>query len=314
MKLYFAPMEGITGYIYRNAHHTFFHSVDKYFTPFILPNQKGHFNAREKQDMDPWHNEGIRVVPQILTNCAEDFVKTARKLADMGYQELNLNLGCPSRTVVTKYRGSGFLALPEKLDLFLDSIFSEVGMAVSIKTRIGRDDPGEFERLMEIFNQYPVSELIIHPRTQQDYYRNKPNLEKYGQGLQMSKNPVCYNGDICTPQDYHNLVREFPNTTAVMMGRGLLKNPGLAEQINGESGLDKERLRAFHDRLYEDYQRVMPGAKNVLFKMKEVWVYMAGLFHNWEKYGKKIRKAERILAYEKAVNDLFAEQELNIQK
>lgn len=314
MKLYFAPMEGITGYIYRNAHHTFFHSVDKYFTPFILPNQKGHFNAREKQDMDPRHNEGICVVPQILTNCAEDFVKTAKKLADMGYQELNLNLGCPSRTVVTKYRGSGFLALPEKLDLFLDSIFSEVGMAVSIKTRIGRDDPGEFERLMEIFNQYPVRELIIHPRTQQDYYRNKPNLEKYGLGLQMCKNPVCYNGDICTPQDYQNLVREFPGTTAVMMGRGLLKNPGLAEQISGESGLDKERLRAFHDRLYEDYQRVMPGAKNVLFKMKEVWVYMASLFHNWEKYGKRIRKAERLPAYEKAVNDLFAEQELNIPK
>lgn len=312
MKFYFAPMEGITGYIYRNAHHTFFHNIDKYFTPFILPNQKGHFNAREKQDMDPQHNQGIQVVPQILTNCAEDFVKTARKLTDMGYQELNLNLGCPARTVVTKYRGSGFLALPEKLDMFLDRVFSETGTAISIKTRIGRDDPEEFERLMEIFNRYPIRELIIHPRTQQDYYQNKPNLEKYALGLQMSKNPVCYNGDICTAKDFHNLVRGFPDTTAVMMGRGILRNPGLADQITGDRKLDKERLRAFHDRLYADYQQVMPGAKNVLFKMKEVWVYMAGLFRNWEKYAKKIRKAERLLAYEKAVEDLFAEQELNI--
>lgn len=165
---------------------------------------------------------------------------------------------------------------------------------------------------MEIFNRYPIRELIIHPRTQQDYYQNKPNLEKYALGLQMSKNPVCYNGDICTAKDFHNLVRGFPDTTAVMMGRGILRNPGLADQITGDRKLDKERLRAFHDRLYADYQQVMPGAKNVLFKMKEVWVYMAGLFRNWEKYAKKIRKAERLLAYEKAVEDLFAEQELNI--
>ena len=159
-------MEGITGYIYRNALYSCYNNIDKYFTPFIMPNQNRCFNTRELNDVLPEHNRGMYTVPQILTNSAEDFVKTALALQRMGYDEVNLNLGCPSRTVVTKMRGAGFLAEQQLLRKFLDEIFDRLDMKLSIKTRIGMENPEEFYELIEIYNRYPMEELIIHPRLQ----------------------------------------------------------------------------------------------------------------------------------------------------
>lgn len=310
MRYYFAPMEGITGYIYRSAYHHFFQGMDKYFTPFIKPNQNGHFSSREKNDILPEHNQGMQVVPQILTNCSEDFLDTAGKLQEMGYDEINLNLGCPAKTVVNKRRGSGFLADPEGLDRFLDAVFSKAEIKISIKTRIGKDDPEEFHDLIRIYNKYPLEELIIHPRIQQDFYKNTPNWQVFAEAAELSKNPLCYNGDIFTLEDYQQVCQEFDSVRMVMLGRGLLANPGLAGQIKTGKGLDKERLRAFHDRIYADYQSEMSGEKNVLFKMKEIWFYMAKAFTQPEKYAKKIRKAERLVRYDEAVAALFHEQEI----
>ena len=175
MKIYLAPLEGITGWIFRSAVHECFGGFDKYFVPFIKPNQMGHFSAREKKDILPDHNLGMYTVPQILTNRAEDFLRTAKKLEEYGYSEVNLNLGCPSRTVVTKGRGSGFLAYPEQLERFLDEIFDKCKIRISVKTRLGMDDPREFEYLLEIYNRYPMEELIIHPRVQREFYKNTPH-------------------------------------------------------------------------------------------------------------------------------------------
>ena len=164
MRLYLAPLEGITGWIYRSAVYECFGGFDKYFVPFIRPNQMGHFSAREKKDILPAHNAGMRTVPQILTNQAGDFLRTAAKLKEYGYEEVNLNLGCPSKTVVTKRRGAGFLAEPERLEAFLDEIFGKCPIRISVKTRLGMEEPGEFTRLLKIYNKYPMEELIIHPR------------------------------------------------------------------------------------------------------------------------------------------------------
>ena len=155
MKFYFAPLEGISGYVYRNAWEKHFGSVDKYFTPFLSPNQNGTFSSRELNDILPEHNEGMTVVPRILTNRAEDFIRTAKQLREYGYEEVNLNLGCPAGTVVSKKRGSGFLAEPELLEECLAEIFLKLDMKVSVKTRIGKEDPEEWHRLMEIYNQFP---------------------------------------------------------------------------------------------------------------------------------------------------------------
>lgn len=311
MRIYQAPLEGITGHVFRRAFYECFDNVDKYFIPFIKPNQHGHLSSKERQDVLPENNEGMYAVPQILTNSVEDFVRTVRKLEKYGYREINLNLGCPSKTVITKGRGSGFLAYPEELDRFLDAVFQQAGdTEISVKTRIGKDSPEEFLHLLEIYNQYPIKELIIHPRVQKDFYKNKPNLDIYRMACSESKNPLCYNGDIFSVTDYEKFVQEFPNTDTIMLGRGLLMNPGLARSIRQEILTDKQTLREFHDRLYEGYQSVLSGDKTILFKMKEVWGFLAPAFSNYEKYAKKIKKAEKLKVYDAVVEALFAEQEL----
>lgn len=308
MKLYLAPLEGITGHVFRNAYCTCFGAVDKYFIPFIKPNQHGHLSSRERQDILPENNEGMYAVPQILTNSVEDFVRTAYKLQKYGYQEINLNLGCPSGTVVSKGRGSGFLAFPEELDRFLNAVFEQTDVEISIKTRIGKDSPEEFGRLLEIYNQYPVKELIIHPRIQKDVYKNHPNWDVFRKACATSKNPVCYNGDLFSLEAYQRAVNAFPDVDTWMFGRGVLMNPGLCRQIRQGIGLDKETLRRFHDKLYGDYREVLPGARTILFKMKELWSFLAPAFTNYEKYAKKIKKAEKLPVYEETVDALFAEQ------
>jgi len=310
MKFYFAPMEGLTGYIYRNAHHAFFNNIDKYFTPFIVANQSKSFKTRELNDILPDNNQGLVVIPQLLTNNAKDFIHTSKKIKLMGYDEINLNLGCPFGTVVSKNRGSGFLSKKEELDLFLDQIFSQSITKISLKTRIGKDQPEEFYDLIEIFNKYPLEELIIHPRIQKDFYKNKPNMKVFKDALILSKNPVCYNGDIFSSLRYKGFSDQFKSVNTIMLGRGVLTNPGLVSAITNDCKLDKTILKEFHDRIYEDYKGQLFGERNVLFKMKELWFYMIQMFSDNEKYSKKIKKSERLCDYEDVVTRLFSEQEI----
>lgn len=306
MRYYLAPMEGITTHIYRNAYHRYFMPMDKYFTPFLVPHLKKGFSTKELNEILPEHNEGLYLVPQILSNDAEGFLATMKKLQRLGYSEVNLNLGCPSKTVVSKYRGSGFLAKPEKLEEFLDRIYSEAEVQISVKTRIGRDSPEEFERLLKIYNKYPVKELIIHPRVQQDFYKNVPNLAVFAEAVKESRNPLCYNGDIFSVSDHQRIEEDFPELPAVMLGRGIITDPGLLEKIKGKKDTDAGRLRAFHDKILEDYRALDFGDKNVLFKMKEIWCYLGKNFAGGEKQLKKVKKAERMKDYETAVDGLFA--------
>ena len=300
MKFYLAPLEGLTGYIYRNNQAKYFNPLDKYFTPFIAANQNGKLSSRELNDILPEHNEGLNVVPQILTNKSADFLLTTERLQSYGYEEVNLNLGCPSGTVVSKNKGSGFLAQKEDLNRFLEEVFSNTAAKVSIKTRIGKDSPEEFSALIEIFNQYPLEELIIHPRIQKDYYKNKPNMEVFKEALAMSKHSICYNGDLFTVKDYEQFIKECPS----------VENPGLSYEILHQKSLDKETFKAYHDQLCKEYQEVLYGDKNLLFKLKEMWFYMSYMFEDVDKYAKKIRKAQKLHDYQAAVNQLFEEKEL----
>lgn len=312
MKYYFAPLEGVTGYIYRNAYEAFFGQIDKYFLPFISPTKNKGFTSRELNDILPEHNQGINAVPQILTNNSEYFIGTVNEIAKFGYDEVNLNLGCPSGTVVAKHKGSGFLAQRKQLDEFLEEVFSKTSTKISIKTRIGKDSPEEFYELIEIFNKYPLEELIIHPRIQTDFYKNKPNMEVFKDGLALSKNPVCYNGDIFNVNDYKKLTENYPDLQAVMLGRGIIANPALIREIRNNENIDKNRIKEFHDSVYKGYQQILSGDRNVLFKMKEIWFYMIHLFAESDKYAKKIRKTDRLQEYESIISKIF--QELNIKE
>ncbi|MET7040582.1 tRNA-dihydrouridine synthase family protein [Clostridium botulinum] len=311
MKYYLAPMEGITGYIYRNSYEKFFHNIDKYFTPFIVPNKSTSLKTKELRDILPENNKGMNiVVPQILTNDSEAFIITAKKLQQLGYNEINLNLGCPSGTVVSKNRGSGFLAKREELDIFLDEIFKIDDMKISIKTRIGKDSPEEFYELIKIYNKYPIEELIIHPRTQKDFYGNEPNLDVFKDALSLSSNPICYNGDIFTVSNYNKLIKTFPKVKTIMLGRGILANPGLINEIKNNTNIDKEVLKEFHDEILNKYIELYNEDRNALFRMKELWGYMIYIFSDNKKYAKKIKKAQKLNCYNTAVLSLFREQEI----
>ena len=311
MKFYMAPLEGITGYVFRNAHYEYFHPADKYFTPFITPGLNSSLKSKALKDVLPENNHGPFIVPQILTNRADEFIYTEKQLGEMGYTEINLNLGCPSGTVVAKGRGSGFLAFRDKLDAFLDEIYSTAEMKISIKTRLGKESAEEFEALLDIYNQYPLEELIIHPRTREDYYRGVPNDKAFRMGAEKSRCPVCYNGNIFTKEDYRSVSEKFPETDGFMIGRGLVANPALLDILwNEKDVVDKALLRKFHDRVYADYGERRYGEINRLYKMKELWNYMICIFSDSKKYGKKIRKAQKLKDYQRIVDALFEEQEI----
>ncbi|AXH52490.1 tRNA-dihydrouridine synthase family protein [Clostridium perfringens] len=310
MKYYLAPMEGITGFIYRNSYEKFFGGIDKYFAPFVVPNSSKSLKTKELRDVLPENNKGINLVPQILTNDSEGFILTAKKLKDLGYNEINLNLGCPSGTVVGKKRGAGFLAHREELDKFLEEIFKIDHMKISIKTRLGMDKSEEFYELIKIYNKYPMEELIIHPRTRQDFYGNKPNLEVFKDAISLSKNTVCYNGDIFTLEDHNKLVEEFKEVDKIMLGRGILANPALMNEILNNEFMDKNVLKEFHDEIFSKYREVFNEDRNAMFRMKELWGYMIYMFSNNKKYAKKIKKAQKVVDYNQAVTSLFLEQDI----
>lgn len=311
-QFYLAPMEEVTGYVYRNVYHAMFGDMDRYFTPFIAPTKKKILKTRERKEVAPENNQGMNVVPQILTNDTEQFLDTCNMLIGQGYHEVNLNLGCPAATVVSKKKGSGFLDNIGRLDQFFETVFEEIAALpeerkcrVSVKTRIGMELPEEFEDIMEVYNRYPFSEIIIHPRLQKDYYQNHPNLDVFGEALKQSAHPVCYNGDIFTKEDYDTFCGRFPTVERVMLGRGVVTNPGLVREIRTGQTITTTELKEYHDRLYAGYREAMGSEKDALFKMKEVWSYLGKMFPESERELKKVRKANRPEEYQEAVRRVF---------
>ena len=306
VKYYMAPLESVTTWIYRQAHAKIYGRLDKCFIPFLEPHEKRDFKTRELQEILPEHNENIYAVPQILTNRSEGFIKLAKALKDWGYEEVNLNLGCPSKTVVTKGKGSGFLAKPEELERFLTEIFDALSgeVKISVKTRIGKEDLEEFPALLELFNKYPMEELIIHPRVQKDGYGNVPRLELYELAEKQSVNPLCYNGDLYTREQIRNFAERFPGTERLMFGRGFLRDPGLLYNEGKDLKDIFEKFWAFHDLVYEGYQERNMGDRNVLFKMKELWSYQVYQFSEPERLFKTFKKVQDCNEYEQMIRNL----------
>lgn len=310
---YLAPMEGLTGYIYRNVYSESFPKFDKYFTPFIVPGAKGILKTREQKEISPENNRGLLVIPQILTNQAEGFLRTVQLLEQYGYREVNLNLGCPSGTVTAKGKGAGFLGSPRELKLFLDEIFQKSKLKISVKTRIGVEDPEEFGPLLELFNQYPMEELIIHPRLRREFYKGKPNLNAFEEAVKKSSLPLCYNGDLFTVEDVFAFHEQFPSVERLMIGRGLMGNPGLLLAIRNGSFLTKESFYDFHRNLVEAYREKLSD-KDALLRMKELWFYMGNLFEDSQKDLKKIRKSSQLSQYLDIVEELFFKKEFLPQR
>lgn len=313
MILSMAPMEGITKYVFRNAFETYFGGIDRYYTPFLSPKPKACMNYSERHDVALEHNQGIELVPQILTCDAEDFLFVGRELHETyGYQEINLNLGCPSGTVTKRGRGAGFLADVDKLDHFLEEIFVRADYGISIKTRLGIHNPEEIYRLLEVYQKYPLTELTVHARVLEDFYKNPADFDTFAAVSKVYQGRLVYNGDIYRVEDYEWMLGMSGHVEGVMLGRGLLRNLFLAEQIRcAEEGRtwqpkaeDGKRLKAFHDLVYQGYIEEM-GVNPAIMHMKELWTYMHDMYAESDKPFKHIHKAKNDGEYRSAVAEMF---------
>lgn len=329
MKFCFAPMEGITGYPFRNAFQQCFPGIDRFYTPFLSANDTFSFTTRELRDTDPVNNFVPDLVPQIITNNPEMFVWAIEEMVKLGYKEVNLNLGCPSGTVVAKGKGSGMLRNIDTLDEFFEETFdllekhgisytdtsvpesegSDIkgsGVRISVKTRIGIYDSAEAESIIPVYNRYPISEVIVHGRVQKEFYRGEIHYDVFRSFIENSKHHLVYNGDILTKSDYEKICRMFPEIDTVMLGRGLLINPSLIREIQGGERASLEELKHFHETLLNNYIPEMGSDKNLLFKVKEYWSWLSKSFTDSERYMKDLRKAKNLAEYKAAVRNLTA--------
>ena len=301
MRYYFAPMEGLTDSVFRRLHHTYFPGVDRYYKPFISPTQHRMLTNREARELPLADSVPFVAVPQVLTKVAEDFAWAAEQCADRGYQEVNLNLGCPSGTVVAKGKGSGMLADPDHLDRFLDEVFSKTSVPVSVKSRLGVVDPQEFPRLLEIYNQYPILELTLHPRVRKAFYSGSVDMEMFTYCAENSKNPICYNGDICNLEDIDRIRSRFPQVESVMIGRGLIGDPGMLTP----GGTTVEAMEGLLNAQMEEYLVLFGGSRNAMFRLKEHWGMLIHRFEGGEKLGKRLRKTTDLEEYKAITREIF---------
>ena len=306
MQIYFAPLEGLTDQIYRSLHRKYFPGIDRYYTPFFSPTVHRSLTPREARELPPADALDAFVVPQLLTKSAEDFCWMSRVCQDLGYREVNLNLGCPSGTVTAKGKGSGMLRDPEALKGFLDGIFADSALPVSIKTRIGFSAVEEWEKLLEIYNNYPLCELIIHPRVRTAFYAGDVVMDAFDYAVQNAKMKLCYNGDLRTLEDARSIVDRFPGVDSVMIGRGLIADPGMAS-----GGTDLKVLEAFYKELTDAYVENFGGARNAMFRMKEHWGMLQKSFAGGEKLFKQLRKTTDLNEYKSITQQIF--QTLNLK-
>lgn len=306
-----APLQGVTDRIYRNLFPVYFQGVDYAIAPFVPATKKMKPDYPALRELSLDRNTGMTVIPQIMASQPGDFIRIANWLYDMGHTTVNWNLGCPFRMVVKKGRGAGMLCYPDRVESFLEKAMPELKPQLSIKIRIGLKNPEDALELMPIFNRIPLTELIIHPRTGAQMYQGEVDPDMFEQCLGLSKHPVVYNGDIDSLKKWQALAGRFGKVERWMIGRGLIGNPFLAEEIKCDSIKpypEKVRImRAFHDHLFAEYSQMLSGPAHITNKMKEIWTYMAAFFENGEKARKRINKTHHPEHYVDVINQVFDE-------
>lgn len=324
----FAPMEGIGTCYYRRIHHRFFpEGMDRFYTPFLSVHPYLAFRKRDlreivPKDTDTDEDREIRrmTVPQILAKNSREIVWAVRKLSGYGFKEINLNLGCPSGTVVKKGGGAGMLADKDRLDRTLDEVFSDenfagTGAALSVKTRLGIGEVEEFHEILSIFNRYPVKEVIVHPRLLCEQYRGRPHRDVFSWALEHSRIPLAYNGDLFTASDIASFRDEFPEVGHIMLGRGIVSDPALIREASGGQKITLSELKGFVDAITAEYTAILDNDAQLLLKLKELWFYMSALFVTKDggdpaRYTRKLLSARSMEDYRNALRNLYGSCEL----
>lgn len=335
VKLSLGPFQGITDAPFRNVFKRHFGGIDKFYTPFFTGIQKDHAKNLQGEEIDPSCNDVETLTPQILSTDAEEILRFASQCKELGYKEINLNMGCPFPRVANKKRGSGLLPYPEKIEELLGRVFEKIDLDFSVKCRLGYFNPDEIVPVIEIFNRYPLSELIIHPRIGKQLYKGEADVRRFAELMPMVKAPLVYNGDIVSVESFERIREQVSPVNEFMLGRGLLANPFLAEKIKGDSHhcernevergnphsskvdcfvanapRNDERLHAYVVDLYEDRLRHAGGSPKVLGRMKELWSYLMYSFDEPQDIWRKIKKINALKDYEEAVETVFRDHSI----
>jgi tRNA-dihydrouridine synthase len=306
---------GVTDAVYRDTFARHFKGVDYAVSPFISSVSGRKLKPNYLKDLFPERNTHLPVIPQILSKNADDFLFLAEKIGELGYTEINWNLGCPAPMVAKKKRGSGLLPFPDQIDAILEKIFTCWPHKLSIKTRLGRHSSEEILTLIEIFNRYPLSEVIIHPRLGVQLYKGTVDLAAFRNCLSNNSHQIVYNGDITSVGFLSDLQKEFANIHTWMIGRGLLANPFLAELCKGENGQlnpgsCREILLQFHNELFGRYESLLSGPSHLLCRMKAFWTYWGHFFIDSHTITKKIQKCTKIDQYKDCIVSFFETKQL----
>ena len=314
MEVYFAPLEGITLSAFRRVHSSLFPGTDAWFTPFIAPDTEGGFRGKVLREILPENNPGIRLIPQLLVSRPEPFLHAAAAFRELGYREVNLNTGCPSGTVFAKHKGAGMLADLPALEAFLERVFSETDLQISIKTRMGIASTEEFPAIMEVFCRYPLQMLVIHARHREGYYESIPDIDGFAAAVKDTPFPVCYNGNLFSVADLEAVKRKVPELQLFMAGRGAVADPSLIRQLKGGEKLSLEELRRFHEMLRESLREGGLAPNHTLSHLKELWYYWIHLFDDCGKLYKRLKKAPNLNEYSLAAEEIFRNGAFNAER
>lgn len=304
-----SPLQGFTDFRFRNAFHTYFGGIDTFYAPYIRLDGTLKIKNSYQRDLDPANNIGMPVIPQVMTNDADGFLFVVKYIQELGYKELNWNLGCPYPMVTKRGMGSGLICDPVKIDHILDRVHAETDVVVSMKMRMGYEHAEEILDVFPILDKYPLRNIAIHARIGKQLYRGGVNLDAFQRCIESTRHKLYYNGDITTVASFKAMQERFPSIDHFMMGRGLIADPFLPSMIKNnttEYPTDRfERFRAFHDTIYEQYDAALSGPTPIKMKMQGFWEYFALAFDNPQKTFKKIKKANNPKAYQQAVNDIL---------
>ena len=303
------PFQGITDAPFRNVFKRHFGGIDKFYTPFFTGiHKEDHAKNLQGEEIDPKCNDVETLTPQILSSDAEEILRFAKQCKQLGYKEINLNMGCPFPRVANKKRGCGLLPYPDVVEAMFDRIFEQIDINFSVKCRLGYFSPDEIEVIISIFNRFPLSELIIHPRIGKQLYKGEADVERFKSFIPYINAPLVYNGDIFSVESFGRIQEAVRPVNQFMLGRGILANPFLAEEIRGgacNAPERTERLHAYVIDLYEDRLHHAGGSPKVLGRMKELWSYLMNSFEEPQTVWRKIKKLNSLKEYEDTVEYVF---------
>lgn len=315
VQLSLAPFQGITDSVYRNLYQNYFSGIDKFYTPFFTGIHKDNSRSLKGEEIDISCNDVNILTPQILGNDADEIIRFANQCQSMGYKEINLNMGCPFPRVANKVRGCGLMAEPQRVREIFDKVFNNITIKFSLKCRLGYFRDTEINELIESFNTYPFSEIIIHPRIGKQLYTGCADVDRFAEVAAQIKRPLVYNGDIFSVGDFQKISAKLPQVSMFMLGRGLLTNPFLADEIKGYIVKDDEKIEILHRfvvSLYLERLRHAGGSPKIIGCMKELWSYLMNSFEDPQNIWRKIKKINNLDVYEETVERIFKDEKLKV--